>query len=78
METAMDVLNYSKVDPGILEHTRAVAELVKTRTSMLPRTAPDDVAEKLDRLTEEVIFLIGIVGHLHSAICDIERKNSSS
>lgn len=74
----MDVLNYSKVDPGILEHTRAVADLVRTRTSVLPRTASDDLAEKLDRLTEEVVFLIGIVGHLHSAICDLERKNSSS
>lgn len=73
----MDILNYSKLDPGASEHTRVVTALVKERAS-LSRSAPDNVQEKLDRLSEEIVVLIGMVGHLHSAICDLERKQKNS
>lgn len=69
----MDILNYSKLDPGASAHTRAVTTLVKERAS-LSRTAPDSLQEQLDRLGEEVVVLIGMVGRLHSAVCDLERK----
>lgn len=73
----MGTLNYSKIDPGASEHTRVVTTMVKERAS-LSRAAPDSTQEKLDRLSEEVVVLIGMVGHLHSAICDLERKQRKS
>ncbi len=78
METPMDTPPSQEIDPGVLEHTRAVAARAKERAKLLQKRPPtDSLPERTERIAEEVVVLIGLIGHLHSAICDIERKLSS-
>lgn len=73
----MDALKDNPLDPGVLEHTRTVATLVEKRIKMLKRRVPRRNPVGAGAIREEMDFLIGIIGHLHSAICDIERRLSS-
>ncbi len=78
METPPDTPPRHEIDPGVLEHTRAVAARAKERVELLDKRPPtDSLPERTERIAEEVGALIGMVGHLHSAICAIERRLSS-
>lgn len=70
----MDALKDNPLDPGVLEHTRTVATLVEKRIKVLKRRVPRRNPAGAYAIREEMNFLIGIIGHLHSAICDIERR----
>lgn len=68
----MDILNHQPIDSGVSKHTKAVADLVNGRLAEMK--ANPSVDKSLERLSVEVLVLIGLVGHLHSAVCDLERK----
>ncbi len=68
------------LDPGVLEHTRTVATVVEERIRVLnrrKRRVPRHYLEETNAIREEMGYLIRITGHLHGAICDVERRISS-
>ncbi len=78
METPKDTQPSQELDPGVSAHTRAVAVRATERAELLQKRPPtNSLPVRTERIAEEVAVLIGLIGHLHSAICDIERRLSS-